>query len=80
MLELSTTHLPPSVMGKLCAKAKIKSKEFNIIVRQMAGQLRDKFKSPGSEGATAQWCFKMVTLYPSLADEGTTLFAKTVNS
>ena len=65
-------------MGKLCAKSKLKGREFNIVVRQMASQLLEAFDNPGADGATAQWCFKMVSLYPSLGDDGETLFSKTV--
>ena len=44
----------------------------------MANQLKEKFDEPGKIGASAQWCFKLVTFYPCLADEGKNLYQKTV--
>ena len=59
-------------------QSKLLNSDIRIIVRNMANQLINKFDAPGKIGATAQWCFKLITKYPNLADDGQDLYKKTV--
>ena len=44
----------------------------------MAKQFLEKTPNPGEEGVAYQWCIKLVTLYPQLAEDGPNGYAKTV--
>ena len=52
--------------------------EQSKLVRDITKQLLQKFDQPGKIGATYQWCVKLVSLYPQLADHGETSGEKTV--
>ena len=77
--SFSTTNLDKEVLGKLVTKAKLSNFEATKLGRAMAIQLRQKFDQPGREGATMQWCSKLVCMYPHIAGEGETMGKKTVS-
>ena len=75
---LSTTNLDKRILGKLVGKARLTHTELTKLVKHMTAQLMEQFEKPGAVGATAQWCQKLIALYPQLADEGETSGEKTV--
>ena len=65
-------------MSKLTSNLRLTNKETNKLVKHMAKQLLEKTPNPGKEGVTYQWCIKLVTHYPQLAEDGPNGYAKTV--
>lgn len=51
---------------------------MHYIIRQLADQLKEKWENPGSIGATAQWCSKLVSMYPIVGQDGTNKMQQTV--
>ena len=70
--------LPKDIRGKLKEGERLINNERRILVECVAAQLMQKFESPGSCGATAQWCNKLVAQFSVLADPGSSLGRKTV--
>lgn len=70
--------MDPSILGKLVGKKKLLGKETTKLIRVCVDQLLEKFERPGAIGATRQWCNKLISLYPVLADEGESMNEKTV--
>ena len=70
--------MPKKLVLKLSSKEKLSNADVNKLIRHMATQLLQKDPRPGEKGITAQWCKKLVALYPQLGEEGENLMEKTV--